>query len=126
MALKINSFPLTMFLILVFFSTFLHISLAKNNLRNINLSQYVDPKDPKAIEIGKFALNEYNKKKKSNCQFKQLYEVTTFPSDDGVLYELLIIGDEWDTIVKHLADVLVRSNNVMEVTRFDGSPFSEI
>lgn len=126
MALKINSFPLTMFLILVFFSTFLHISLAKNNLKNINLSQIVDPKDPKAIEIGKFALNEYNKKKQHNCQFKQLAEVTTSPSGDGVLYDLLIIGNEWDTIYTHLAQVLVRSNNVMEVITFDGSPFSEI
>ncbi|KAK4725111.1 hypothetical protein R3W88_027890 [Solanum pinnatisectum] len=87
--------------------------------------QDVDPKDPKVIEIAKFALNEFNKKETHNYQLREVDEVTTFPNVDGVSFHLHITTNEFDTISYHLAIVVVRSNNVKKLVAFDGSGFIE-
>ncbi|XP_055808343.1 uncharacterized protein LOC129876889 [Solanum dulcamara] len=65
MALKFNSFPFTMFLILVISSTVLHISSAK-------FEDPINPDDSKVIDIAKFAVNEFNKKSKHNYELKEV------------------------------------------------------
>ncbi|MCD7448366.1 hypothetical protein HAX54_041101 [Datura stramonium] len=112
MALKLNSFPHTMFLILVIFSTFLDISSANNG-------PIKDPKDPKVVEIANFALKEFNKKAKHNYELREVEGGRRVSVTDGVNYQLYIVANEWDTISHHVAVVFVRSDNFKKLISFD-------
>ncbi|OIT40143.1 hypothetical protein A4A49_25839 [Nicotiana attenuata] len=121
MALKFNSFPFTIFIILVIASTFFHISSAKDGLKP-EFFIGLPIKDVKVVEIANFAINEFNKKAGHNYVLKQVDGVETVTFTSGTNYELFITVNEWDTISGgHVAVVLLVPTISRNLFHFMGS-----
>ncbi|KAL3521864.1 hypothetical protein ACH5RR_014698 [Cinchona calisaya] len=79
---------------------------------NIDGFHELDPKDPKVVEIGKFAVQEYNKQSKRILRFVQLFKAKSNDNLPEIKAEYtLIIGAQDNDVLSKFEAVVVEKFN---------------
>ncbi|KAL2495540.1 cysteine proteinase inhibitor 1-like [Forsythia ovata] len=70
-----------------------------------------DPKDPKVVELAKFAINEQNKEFKTNLKFDHVSKAATFQVVQKTTYVLIIFARDGSILGTYDAQVLLNGNS---------------
>ncbi|XP_070050352.1 cysteine proteinase inhibitor 4-like [Nicotiana tomentosiformis] len=122
MARQFNFLLLSSLSLIVVASSLFHVCSARSGLRHNFLDgekPIKNPNDPTVVGIATFAVNEHNKKSKSNFQLVRVMAGGTDVIPDGTVYQLEISTSESNVITTRLVAVLVHPNNVKELLSFE-------
>ncbi|MCD7447615.1 hypothetical protein HAX54_032233 [Datura stramonium] len=106
-----KSRSLTYFEELVVATILLHVSDAQGGRKEAIVGGWTHITkltDPETVEIGKFAVDEYNKEEKENLEFEEVINEEKRVFDDKIMYRLKIAAKKDDFPQHYLAEVLDR------------------
>ncbi|KAL3521863.1 hypothetical protein ACH5RR_014697 [Cinchona calisaya] len=69
------------------------------------------PKDPKVVEVGNFAVHEYNKQSKSKLKFEQVFKAAAYDFAEIKTEYALIIGAKEHHAFNKFHAVVLENNN---------------
>lgn len=119
MALHFRS-PLLLIIILSILFTFslFNVSTASSNRKMATMIDGfhpLDPQDPKVVDVGNFAVHEYNKQSKSKLKFKNVFKAAGLDVAGTKSEYALIIGAKEHHVFNKYGSVVLEEKNSTRV-----------
>ncbi|KAH6810056.1 hypothetical protein C2S51_027839 [Perilla frutescens var. frutescens] len=81
----------------------------------------LDSKDPKVVDLARFAIDEHNKESNGALVFNAVLEAiipSTATANGGTNFQLVILATNGNDLNTYFSDVLVAQNDVKKLTSF--------